>query len=131
VNLRAALTTTLRTYIRVWLSRQRLRTQLPISADGNGKTAAPFQRSWKYDVADMLVREAVAINGLWKQLGDCTVPDDLDVLIADRKQLAEKIQAKAKFYVRVKRACQRHKVAVVRDLPKDVLRDLGTRREDR
>lgn len=127
-SLREVMRFALRHYVRVFFSRERMRSQRPSQdGDGDGGTT-PFKRSWKFDAVDALTRERVCAGENWRQLGDCGRPE-LRLLAEERVALAEQNQAKAEFYRRLERALSRHKAERVRDLPRDVLERIAERPE--
>lgn len=60
----------------------------------------------------------------WKFMGDCTFTD-LMFMAAQRRDQAERTNAKAAEYERLADLMQAHDVTRVRDLPADVLRGVG------
>jgi len=121
-DLRAVVTVLLRDYVRVELSRLRMRT-------GSDSPDATTNRSAKVAAiraaAPRWLRDRVFVGGSeWKLLGDCTA-DNLAYLQQERRDNAARSLAAAEFFASLEKLVRRHKVARVSDLPPRTLGTVG------
>ena len=110
-SLRAALLEALAVYVRVTFGRDRMLSQ--DSPAGASSKVAAVASDWARQVLT-----PVAVDGVWKRLGECTA-DDLRAIAASLRSMADQTLSKAEWYEDLASALPAG--AVVADLDADPL----------
>ena len=131
----AALRGILREHCQVYFSQRRMRDR-PEHEDEDGTPLYDAERDGaetdrlnavsqasvnrRFGGQAFLLRMRVNVDGANKLFRDCTAVD-MDILASVQVENAEKAEAKAAFYRRVKKAMAKHGAAVFGDLPREVV----------